>query len=128
MKVSQFCEKYGVSKSRARDWIHAGKIQAWKPKGQWVVDDDAVPPAKPEPVDEPPEDIDLKEAFAKRSAYIREMQKTAVTRDQKCRAYIMRNECLKTIPQIAATLGISPKEVTRIYDEELERMEGAIFS
>ena len=127
MKVSQFCEKYGVSQGRVRDWIHAGKIQAWKPKVQWVVADDAVPPQTPEP-EKPLEDIDLEAEHAKRRAYIMAMQKTAVTRDQKCRAYIMRNECIKPIPQIAATLGVSPKEVMRMYDEELERMEGAIFS
>lgn len=127
MKVRQFCEKYGVSKNRALGWIHAGKIQAWKPKGQWVVADDAVPPPTPEP-EKPLEDIDLKEAFAKRCAYIRAMQKTAVTRDQKRRAYILRHEVDKTVPQIACYLGITNKEVMRIYDEELERMEGAIFS
>lgn len=128
MKLTQFCNKFGVSKSVGLRWARSGKIPARKPKGQWVVADDAVPPAKPEPVDEPQDDIDLKEAFAKRSAYIREMQKAAVTQDQKRRAYILRHEVDKTVPQIACYLGITNKEVMRIYDEELERMEGAIFS
>lgn len=124
MTVGEMARKYGVSYDCIFDRIRRGTIPAKKQGRHWVVPDDAtLPNAENIPKID---GMDTKAEESKRRKYIYDLKKNASTPQEKIRAYILWNEYRYTVEEIAKRLKLTSKQVMKIYDDELERMERVI--
>lgn len=124
MTVGEMARKYRVSYDSILWRIKSGAIPAKKQGHHWVVPDDAtLPGAENIPKID---GMDMESQEAKRRKYIYDLKKNASTPQEKIRAFILWNEYRYTVEDIAKRLKLTSKEVMKIYDDELERMERVI--